>query len=97
MYLSLTDEPVISEDEAEVTLEAGEYEYPFEFKLPTKDFPDPFEGEKYGHIRYQVKAIISRPWKFDYETVKMLNVAGAGLDLNTLPGLDSVSTYAAAK
>ena len=91
-FLILTDDHAKSEADAEVTLEAGEYEYPFEFNLPTKDFPDPFEGQKYGHIRYKVKAKISRPWKFDHETVKLLNVAGAGLDLNTMAALDSVST-----
>ena len=81
-------------DDAEVTLEAGEYQYPFEYTLPNSPLPDPFEGEKYGHIRYKVKATISRPWKFNHETVKLLNVAGSGLDLNTMPAhlkLDQVS------
>lgn len=39
------------------------YSYNFKFLLP-HHLPSSFEG-KHGHIRYQIKLTIDRPWKFD--------------------------------
>lgn len=41
----------------------GRFEYQFMFTLPAV-LPSSFEGH-YGHIRYELKAQIIRPWRFD--------------------------------
>ena len=66
----------------EIELAQGSYSYPFQCQLP-HTLPSSFEGE-YGHIRYTVKAVMDRPWKFDVDTKAAFTVV-APLDLNTLP------------
>lgn len=57
----------------------GENSYPFTCALPP-NLPSSFEHD-YGHVRYTVKAIIDRPWKFDHET-KMAFTIVSNFDLN---------------
>ncbi|KAI8434432.1 hypothetical protein MSG28_012466 [Choristoneura fumiferana] len=45
--------------------ESHEHEFPFTFPLPD-NCPSSFEGE-YGHIRYQLKVVVDRAFKFDQE------------------------------
>ena len=58
---------------------AGRHSYNFEMEIPTTA-PSSFEGQ-YGYVRYSVKAIIDRPWKFDHDVKAAFTVIGA-LDLN---------------
>lgn len=67
---------------SEIELPAGEHRYPFSCSLPP-NLPSSFEAD-YGHVRYTVKAIIDRPWKFDHE-VKAAFTVIAPLDLNQEP------------
>lgn len=66
----------------EITLEPGEHTYPFTTHLPP-NLPSSFEGE-HGFIRYTVKGIVDRPWKFDQD-VKMAFTVISPLDLNQDP------------
>ncbi|CAB3411178.1 unnamed protein product [Caenorhabditis bovis] len=50
----------------------GTYNYPFSFQLPLK-CPPSFEGEL-GYIRYFIKVVIDRPWKFDDKLAKCFTV-----------------------
>ncbi|XP_034943031.1 arrestin domain-containing protein 17 isoform X2 [Chelonus insularis] len=63
----------------EMELPAGEHSYPFSCTLPP-NLPSSFEHD-YGHVRYTVKAIIDRPWKFDHE-VKIAFTVVSNFDLN---------------
>ncbi|KAK0090830.1 hypothetical protein PV326_004003 [Microctonus aethiopoides] len=63
----------------EIELPVGENSYPFTCALPP-NLPSSFEHD-YGHVRYTVKAIIDRPWKFDHET-KMAFTIVSNFDLN---------------
>ncbi|XP_076628675.1 arrestin domain-containing protein 3 isoform X2 [Colletes latitarsis] len=67
-------------DNTRVQITAGHHEYPFEFQLP-HNIPTSFE-HRYGHIRYTVKAVIDRPWKFNHECKIAFSVV-SNLDLNT--------------
>ncbi|XP_066602845.1 arrestin domain-containing protein 17-like isoform X2 [Prorops nasuta] len=62
-----------------VELPRGESTYPFSFQLPP-NIPCSFEGE-FGHVRYTVKAIIDRPWKYNHECKVAFTVI-THLDLN---------------
>lgn len=66
----------------EIELPAGEHNYPFTFVVPPH-VPSSFEGE-FGHVRYTIKAVLDRPWKFDQET-KMVFTVISPLDLNLDP------------
>nr|XP_003699454.1 PREDICTED: arrestin domain-containing protein 3-like [Megachile rotundata] len=68
-----------SRSDSRTIIAAGYYEYPFRFELPY-NIPSSFEHQ-YGHVRYTVKAVIDRPWKFDHETKRAFTVV-ATLDLN---------------
>ncbi|CAJ0941034.1 unnamed protein product, partial [Mesorhabditis belari] len=60
----------------------GNYEFPFSFRLPISCLPS-FEGE-YGHIRYELKVEIDRPWRFDEEATCPFTVVTV-CDLNLFP------------
>ena len=57
----------------------GHNEYTFSFRLPN-NIPCSFEHTN-GYIRYTVKAVIDRPWKFDHECKAAFTVV-SNLDLN---------------
>lgn len=58
----------------------GYQRYTFQFQLPN-NIPSSFE-HRYGHVRYTVKAVLDRPWKFDQECKTAFTVVSI-LDLNT--------------
>lgn len=64
---------------SEIELPPGEHVYPFTFSLP-QNLPSSFEHD-FGHVRYTVKAILDRPWKFDQETKSAFTVV-SNFDLN---------------
>ncbi|XP_017878803.1 arrestin domain-containing protein 2-like [Ceratina calcarata] len=72
---------VISTDNSRsrVTIPSGSNQYPFEFQLPY-NIPSSFE-HRIGQIRYTVKVVIDRPWKFDHECKAAFTVVSS-LDLN---------------
>ncbi|XP_015601478.1 arrestin domain-containing protein 17 [Cephus cinctus] len=67
---------------SEIELPAGEHKYQFSVTLPP-DLPSSFESD-FGHVRYTVKAILDRPWKFDQETKVAFTVVSS-FDLNQEP------------
>lgn len=73
-----------SKNGSEINLEAGELIYPFTCVLP-QNLPSSFEGE-FGHVRYTIKVVLDRPWKFDQET-KMAFTVISPLDLNRDPDM----------
>lgn len=73
-----------SKNGSEINLEAGEQMYPFTCVLP-QNLPSSFEGE-FGHVRYTIKVVLDRPWKFDQET-KMAFTVISPLDLNRDPDM----------
>ena len=66
----------------EMQIEAGEYEFPFQFQLPVT-IPSSFVG-KHGRIAYSITGVVDRPWRFDHETVAFFTVIGI-YDLNKDP------------
>jgi hypothetical protein len=48
-------------------LPAGDHSYPFSFIIPQQNLPSSYEGQ-HGHVRYWLKVIIDRPWRFDVTT-----------------------------
>ncbi|XP_078051797.1 arrestin domain-containing protein 17-like [Augochlora pura] len=68
-----------SATESKIELKAGCHKYPFEFQLP-RNIPTSFE-DPHGYVRYTVKAIIERPWKFDHECKIAFTVVSV-FDLN---------------
>ncbi|GJQ68172.1 hypothetical protein Trydic_g10736 [Trypoxylus dichotomus] len=67
-------------DNEATELPAGNHIFPFTCVLPPT-LPSSFEGQ-YGHIRYTVKVVLDRPWKFDQETKAAFTVLSP-FDLNT--------------
>ena len=63
-------------------LNPGVHQFPFQFTLPL-NIPTSYEGQ-FGRIRYTARAIISRPWRFNHEKVRIFTVNNP-LDLNTEP------------
>ncbi|CAJ0580629.1 unnamed protein product, partial [Mesorhabditis spiculigera] len=63
---------------------AGEHRYPFAFQLPVRCLPS-YEG-CYGHIRYEIRAEVDRPWKFNHKTSMPFTVVTIS-DLNLTPSL----------
>lgn len=72
----------------EIELPPAQLAYPFNIQLPM-NLPSSFEHE-YGYVRYTIKAIFDRPWKFDHEVKSAFTVLSA-FDLNRRPEA-SVST-----
>ncbi|XP_076629535.1 arrestin domain-containing protein 17-like [Colletes latitarsis] len=68
-----------SNADSRVKIPEGYHEYPFQFQLP-HNIPTSFE-HKYGHIRYTVKVVIDRPFKFNHECKAAFTVVSM-LDLN---------------
>ncbi|KAK6643831.1 hypothetical protein RUM43_000094 [Polyplax serrata] len=66
----------------EVEIPAGSHTYNFSAKLPDS-LPSSFESQ-FGYVRYTVKAILNRPWKFDQECKAAFTVVSP-LDLNKVP------------
>ncbi|KAI5643929.1 arrestin domain-containing protein 17-like [Phthorimaea operculella] len=66
----------------DVQIQPGHHEYPFEFIIP-HECPPSFEG-RYGHIRYTVKVVIDRAFKFDQEKKVEIRVVNQK-DLNRDP------------
>lgn len=64
------------------TLESGRHTFKFQYTLP-RDLPSSFEAFD-GHVRYTIKGVIDRPWKFNH-TVKSPFTVLSNLDLNTRP------------
>jgi len=66
-----------------LTMEAGNYSFPFTFKIPA-GLPPSFEGD-HGYIRYFCKVAIDKPWEPKNEVrIAAFNVMNS-LDLNSLP------------
>ena len=63
-------------------LGAGRHVFPFVYQLPM-NLPSSYESG-IGHVRYQLKGTIDKPWKFDHHTKKVFTVVSM-LDLNTQP------------
>jgi len=55
-----------------MVLPAGQTNYPFMFQVPP-NIPSSFEGLR-GHIRYEMKAEIDRPWKFDHKVKRPITI-----------------------
>ncbi|XP_076649562.1 arrestin domain-containing protein 17-like isoform X2 [Halictus rubicundus] len=68
-----------SELDSRINIPEGHHQFPFQFQVPS-NIPSSFEHE-HGHIRYTVKAVIDRPWKFDHECKAAFTVVSI-LDLN---------------
>ncbi|XP_077273696.1 arrestin domain-containing protein 17-like [Temnothorax americanus] len=64
----------------EVQMPAGFHRYSFNFSLPY-NIPCSFEHTN-GHIRYTMKAVIDRPWRFDHES-KIAFTVVSSYDLNS--------------
>ncbi|KAG7213632.1 hypothetical protein KM043_002880 [Ampulex compressa] len=62
-----------------ISIPIGQHKYSFKFQLPN-NIPCSFEHEL-GHVRYTLKAVINRPWKFDHECKAAFTVISS-LDLN---------------
>ncbi|XP_071523700.1 arrestin domain-containing protein 3-like isoform X3 [Panulirus ornatus] len=95
------DDPVRSDEEVYVentvtvwagsnfgdNLMAGEFCFPFEFKLPP-NIPSSYEG-KYGHIRYLIEAKAEVPWGTSPLSTCSFRVDGK-YDLNHDPGASTI-------
>ena len=46
----------------DVTLQPGNFSFPFQFPLPPHSLPTSFEGT-YGSVRYWIHAVADRPWR----------------------------------
>ena len=68
-------------------LQPGDYSYPFQFLIPNQNMPTSVEG-RHGYIRYWLKGIIDRPWRFDITTTAVFTMLEY-VDINTFPLLVS--------
>lgn len=59
---------------------AGLHTFPFSYNLP-HNIPSSFE-HRIGKVRYSIKAILHRPWKFDHKISKQLTI-NTPFDLDT--------------
>ena len=83
--LSLMIAPGQSGDDP--VLQPGDYSYPFQFLIPNQNMPTSVEG-RHGYIRYWLKGIIDRPWRFDITTTAVFTMLEY-VDINTFPLLVS--------
>ncbi|XP_011879568.1 PREDICTED: arrestin domain-containing protein 2-like isoform X2 [Vollenhovia emeryi] len=67
------------EEDRKVHIPAGLSKYPFHIQLP-HDIPCSFE-QYYGHIRYTIKAVIVRSWRFNHECKAVFTII-SHYDLN---------------
>ncbi|XP_064616922.1 arrestin domain-containing protein 3-like [Liolophura sinensis] len=74
-----------SPDDSEdmTNLQCGQHKFDFEYRL-LPDLPSSFEGE-YGYVRFSIKCVISKPWKYDHSTKAAFTVLSK-LNLNTTLG-----------
>ena len=68
-------------------LQPGDYSYPFQFLIPNQNMPTSVEG-RHGYIRYWLKGVIDRPWRFDITTTAVFTMLEY-VDINTFPLLVS--------
>ena len=73
-----------AESEDGVLIPPGEHNFHFEFTLP-KNLPSTYSG-RWGAVRYSVKSVLERPWKFDIEREYEFTLT-ANMDLNEEPDL----------
>ncbi|XP_046623606.1 arrestin domain-containing protein 17-like isoform X1 [Neodiprion virginianus] len=73
---------ICGDGEREFEIPEGSHVFPFTWMLPT-NIPGSFES-LYGRVRYTVKAVIDRPWKFDH-VLKVPFTVVPILDLNREP------------
>lgn len=85
LYLFVMIGPGQSGDDP--VLQPGDYSYPFQFVIPNQNMPTSVEGS-HGYVRYWLKGIIDRPWKFDITTTAVFTMLEY-VDINTLPLLVS--------
>ncbi|XP_076302607.1 arrestin domain-containing protein 17-like [Lasioglossum baleicum] len=79
-YFSVKDNILVSKGlDSRVDITEGFHRFPFRLQLPS-NIPSSFEHE-HGRVRYTVKAVIDRPWKFDHECKAAFTVVSI-LDLN---------------
>ncbi|XP_014210214.1 arrestin domain-containing protein 17-like [Copidosoma floridanum] len=71
-----------SESGPEIELPAGTHTYPFQYALPP-NLPSSFKSDN-GRIRYKIKAILNRPWRFNHKTKTAFTLV-SHLDLNKVP------------
>ena len=63
-------------------LQPGDYSYPFQFLIPNQNMPTSVEAS-HGYVRYWLKGIIDRPWRFDISTTAVFTMLEY-VDINTL-------------
>ncbi|XP_008204873.1 arrestin domain-containing protein 17 [Nasonia vitripennis] len=73
-----------SRGESSVEIPPGTHTYPFSFHIPS-NVPCSFEHH-IGHVRYSIKAVMDRPWRFDHKVMSAFTVI-ADYNLNDIPNL----------
>ncbi|XP_014213106.1 arrestin domain-containing protein 2 [Copidosoma floridanum] len=68
------------------TLPSGEHSYHFSFQLPS-NIPCSIEHEL-GFVRYTVRVLLTRPWKFDHKVISAFSVISS-YDLNAVYDLST--------
>uniref|UniRef100_A0A182WMM8 Arrestin_C domain-containing protein n=1 Tax=Anopheles minimus TaxID=112268 RepID=A0A182WMM8_9DIPT len=80
-FLKQTMDFVRSDTDEPIVMEPGRQIYKFALQLPNT-LPTSFEGD-YGYIRYTVRVVFERPWKFD-QSYKIAFTVVNTLNLNTV-------------
>lgn len=88
-YVTYLEKFLDSEEGGEVELKEGTHNHKFSYKLPP-DCPTSFEGD-FGYIRYTVRIVFERPWKYDL-TYKIAFTVVKKLDLNKISPPLNVAT-----
>ncbi|XP_038222088.1 arrestin domain-containing protein 17-like [Zerene cesonia] len=73
---------LVGGESGEHELPPGDHDFPFDFTLPA-NCPSSFEGSA-GHVRYEIKVVVDRAFKFDQEKKVAVRVI-APVDLNANP------------